>query len=415
MQGLKANRLLNSSFSIQRLAYYLICLCIALTVLYIGASFFIPIVYGIFFAFMLKPICDRYERIVRNRVVAILLTLITVFITLGGIFTFFVVEIVEVVNEADDILANIQSSAYDLLAVFGEFFGLREREVFAMINDQIEGLTAAPIGILTSGLSTSGAMVANFSLIVIYTFFFLLYSTALKRFVLGQLSGAIKTEGEVTIKEVQNVATNYLGGMLTVMLILGVMNSVGLWVIGVRFALVWGFLGAMLAIIPYVGTFIGGMLPFTYAVATLDSYWQPLAVILLYVTVQSIEGNLITPKVVGNSVKINALAAIVSLIFGALFWGLAGVVLAIPLLAMIRVVLNHIDATRPVALLLSDDLYYHSDKFTTDYNSEKFRIRSLFKGSKVLHVEEVNELLHEPVDNIGKAYPKVVPNPEAKQ
>ncbi|NJC24695.1 AI-2E family transporter [Neolewinella antarctica] len=407
-------RKLTASFSIQRLAYYMICLCIVLSVLYVGRSFFIPIIYGIFFAFMLKPICDWFEAGVKNRVVAIILTLLTVFLTLGGIFTFFIIEIMDVVSEADGIVTNIQNSAFDLFAYVGSFLGMRERESFALLNEQIAGVTSAPISLLTSGLSTSGTMLTNFSLIVIYTFFFLLYSTALRQFLLGQLRGSKEQEGQATIKEVQEVAKNYLGGMLTVMLILGVLNSLGLWVIGVRFPLVWGFLGAMLAIIPYVGTFIGGLLPFLYAVATLDSFWQPVAVIILYMTVQSFEGNFITPKVVGNSVKINALAAILSLIFGALFWGLAGVILAIPLLAMLRVVLAHIDATKPVALLLSDDLYAHADLFSSRYNRDRYRLRSLFKSTKPLDGGEVPSLLTPPGDQISQADTQVITDAEPK-
>ncbi|OAV45414.1 AI-2E family transporter [Lewinella sp. 4G2] len=388
-------------FSIQRLAYYVICLCIVLVVLYVGASFFIPIVFGVFFTFMLKPLRNFYEHYVRSRVAAILLAMSTSFLTIGGVLAFFVMQVMDVMTEADDIVAEIKESSFEVMAYCGEFLGMRERETFALFNEQLDSFTAAPLGLLTSGLSTSGAMFANFSLVVIYTFFFLLYSTAIRNFIMGQFRGSIKEEGGTTIREIQEVATSYLEGILIVMLILGILNSLGLWLIGIRFPLVWGFMGAMLAVIPYVGTALGGLLPFLYAVATVDTYWQPIAVIVLYTVVQSIEGNLITPKVVGNSVKINALAAILSLIFGALFWGIAGVILAIPLLAMVRVVLDHINPTKPFALLLSDDLYGQSHKFLDEYNADAYRLRSLFKKNvkpvkvKIANSSEVpNEISH---------------------
>lgn len=400
-------------FSIQKLAYFSICLCIVLGLLYIGASFFIPVVYGIFLAFLLKPVCDWFEKGFRSRVIAILVTLVTVFIVVSSILTFFIVEITGVITEAENILANLQNGAQEFVSLCADLVGMKEREVLTMFRVQLDKLTVAPIGILTSGLTTSGAMLANFSLIIIYTFFFLLYSTALKRFLLGQLRGATVSEGETTIREIQGVATSYLGGMVIVMLILGVLNSLGLYLIGVRYALVWGFLGGLLAVIPYVGTFIGGTLPFIYAVATLDTYWQPIAVIVLYVTVQSIEGNLITPKVVGNSVKINALAAIVSLIFGALFWGIAGVILAIPLLAMLRTILDHIDSTKPLALLLSDDLYNDSDKFLNEYADPKYRLNTLFRGGKVIQVQQLEVSTGEIADEVGKTDAEVVPDTKA--
>ena len=403
---------LNARFSVQRLAYFMIIVCIVLTLLYVGFAFFMPMVYGIFFAFMLKPICDRFQRGVHSRVVAIALTLITVFLILSGLLAFFIVEITEVVAEADDVVSNIQLKAYAFLSWAGELIGLTEGEIYNILNNSLTGVTDAPLSIVTTGLGASGTMLANFSLMLIYTFFFLLYSTALKRFFLGQMKGEIKREGEATIREVQTVAIDYLGGMLTVMLILGVMNSLGLWLIGVRFALVWGFLGGLLAVIPYVGTFIGGLLPFLYSLATTDSLWQPLAVVALYVTIQSLEGNFITPKVVGNSVKVNALAAVVSLVFGALFWGVAGVILAIPLLAMVRVIMQHIDPTKALALLLSDDLYGKSEDFLTVYNNDRHRLRTLFRGNKVIHVDDSESLTKVP-KQIRQPDTQIITHPKA--
>lgn len=370
-------------FSVQRLAYYLISFALILTALYVWAGFFIPIVYGVFFAFMLKPICDRFERLFKNRVLAILLTLLTVFVVIGGVFTFFIVEINEVISQADGIVLQIQKSLEDLVIRAGTWIGFDPSESLKLMRENINGsgTTNGSVRIITTGLSTTGSLLASFSLIVIYTFLFLLYSTAIKRFFIGQFRSTSRADGVATIREIQGVATNYLGGMLTVMLILGVLNSLGLYLIGIRFALVWGFLGALLAVVPYIGTVIGGLLPTLYAFATTGTTWQPLAVVLLYATIQSVEGNFITPKVVGNSVKINALAAIISLIFGAIFWGVAGVILAIPLLAMVRVTLQHIDATKPVALLLSDDLYDHSQMFLEEYNQPRFRLNRIFQAS----------------------------------
>ena len=113
------------------------------------------------------------------------------------------------------------------------------------------------------------------------------------------------------------------------MLILGVLNSFGLWLIGIDYPVFWGFLGAFLAIIPYIGTAIGGLLPFLYALATTSTLWQPMAVIGWFVLVQQIEGNLITPKVLGSSVKVNPFAAIFALFFGGYLWGIPGLILAI--------------------------------------------------------------------------------------
>ncbi|WP_020570581.1 AI-2E family transporter [Neolewinella persica] len=402
-----------NTLSIHKLTSALICLCIAISMLYIGSSFFIPLTYGIFFAFMLKPICDRFERVVKNRVLAIILTLLSVGLLIGMIIYFFFFQISQVLGEAGNIVAKLEEASNAVMAYFGELLGYTTRETSAIIEEEVTSAINKPFGMLTVGLSTSGILLANFALVVIYIFFFLLYSTAVRRFVQGQFSDSAKKEGEETLREIQHVAANYLGGMLTVMLVLGVLNSLGLYLIGIKYALVWGFLGALLAVVPYVGTTVGGLLPFMYAIATTDTVWQPTAVVILYVTVQFVEGNLITPKVVGNSVKINALAAVVSIILGALIWGIPGVILSIPLLAMFRIILDHIPSFKPVALLLSDELYAESNRYLNEYNHPQYRLSSLFQKRKQRQIV-TSKNAAPPSDEVTKADAKVISDPKTK-
>ena len=366
--------------SFQRIAHFLICLSIVLYALYAGSSFFIPITYGMFFALMLQPACRWFEGIIHHRMVAVILTLVAASVIILAVILFFFNQVQAILTEADDIYAGLQETLYEWAEYGGDTFGLSGEEVQIYIDQAITSVSDEPLGIVSTGLSTSGVLLANFSLVAIYTFFFLLYRTAVKNFVLGQLGDGDQQEGLQTMNEVQQIAKSYLGGMALVMLILGVLNSLGLFAIGLDYYLVWGFLAAVLGIIPYIGTLVGGLLPFVFAIATTESIWPPLLVIVLYLTVQFVEGNFITPKVLGGSVKINALAAIIAVILGSFFWGIAGIILAIPLLAMVRIIFTHIAPLRPIALLLSDDLYERSGEFLSTYNNPSFRLANLFGG-----------------------------------
>lgn len=404
------------NFSVQRVAYYMICSSIIMLVLYVGQAFFIPLVFGVFFAFMLKPLRDTIERVLPYRVVAILLTFLFVFVVLGGIVSFFTLQVRDVVSSADNIIASLGKATDRVLSYYADIFGWTETETNSFLAENIKSIFEAPIEILTTGITTSGTIIANFVLVIIYTFFFLLYSTAFKRFALAQFTEESQLEGMQTLKEVQSVGSSYLGGMLTVMLVLAVLNSAGLYLIGVRYALLWGFLGAFLAIIPYIGTLIGGLLPVLYAISTTGTIWQPVAVVILYSVVQTIEGNFITPKVVGKSVKINALAAVIALIFGAFFWGFAGIIISIPLLAMIRIIMEHIQPLRPLALLLSDDLYDHSMRFIGEYNQSQYRLSS-FLQRKTLTVRQAKSARKraKPPHGSGDADTEVVADAKTQQ
>lgn len=398
--------------SFQRLANFLVCFSIVLYALYAGSSFFIPLTYGVFFALMLQPISSRFERMVGNRIVSVILTLMTASALVAIVILFFFNQVQSILTEAEDIYSGLQETFYEWAEYGAGNFGLTGREVEEYIDTIITSFSSEPLGILSTGLSTSGVLLANFSLALIYTFFFLLYRTAIKNFVLGQFSDRDQKEGLTALSEVQQVAKNYLGGMALVMLILGVLNSLGLFFIGIEYFLVWGFLAAVLGIIPYIGTVIGGLLPFIFAIATTETLWQPLMVVVLYMTVQFVEGNFITPKVLGGSVKINALAAIISVILGSFFWGIAGIILAIPLLAMVRIILTHIGPLRPVALLLSDDLYERSDNFLTVYNHPKYRLSNIFTGRSDVTTEPKKRLSHKSLKQQGKTDSEVIADGE---
>jgi predicted PurR-regulated permease PerM len=213
----------------------------------------------------------------------------------------------------------------------------------------------------------------------IFIFFVLLYRGAIKNFILIQFPRQKQLEIQEILGQVQNLVRKYLYGMLTVILILAILNSFGLWIIGLDYPIFWACLAALLSIIPYLGTTIGGLLPFMYAFATSEFWWQPLAVVALYVTVQQIEGNLITPYVVGSNVKINPFVALIALLIGGIIWGVAGIVLAIPIAAILKLVFDHVEGLKPVGVLMSSGLHHKESEFTRNWNEDKYRITSLLK------------------------------------
>src|SRR5690606_14260515 len=107
-------------------------------------------------------------------------------------------------------------------------------------------------------------------------------------------------------------------------------NSAGLWIIGIDNPFLFGFLAAILAIVPYIGTLVGASIPVLYAFMTADSLWVPVSVIILFYVIQLVESNFLSPKIVGSSLNLNALGAILSLLIGAAVWGIAGMILFLP-------------------------------------------------------------------------------------
>lgn len=227
------------------------------------------------------------------------------------------------------------------------------------IAKELENFRSSAGNILESGKSIIGqtfskvtGLFSFLALIPIYIFFILYSRQYLRRFILKQFSGKQQEQILHFFTEAKNSMVEYFKGLGLVILIIGALNSLGLYLIGIDYALLLGTFAAFLIVLPYVGVIIGSILPVLVAFVTTDSLVYPLLVIGLFALVQFLEGNIITPKLMSETVDINPLAIIVFLVFMGFSGGILGMIIAVPLLALIKLVLEHIKEYRPWAILL---------------------------------------------------------------
>ena len=360
-------------------AFVLICAILLYGVIW-AKPILVPLVFAVIFALTLRPIVLLVERYISVRWLAILLTFFVVAVPVGAAILLFSFQTVSVLDDLPTITEEFQESINRIFESISERLELDIEITGAQwIQERVSDSLDEPF-VYVSGLLTGGAgLVGTLLLIGLYTFLLLLYRRAIYHFVLGQFGQETRRSMEEVFRDTQRMSYTYLKGLGTVMLILGVLNSMGLILIGIDYAFFWGFLAAFLAIIPYVGTFIGGLLPFLYALSTTDTTWQPIAVVGLFLTIQTIEGNIITPKVVGSSIQVNPLAAIIALFFAGFIWGVEGLILALPVTAILRILLVHSGRFRPFGLLLSDDLSEREMEFLGRLDQPHYRLVNFFR------------------------------------
>lgn len=365
--------------SLSRITTALIFLTLSLYILSVARSFFIPLAFGVLFAFVLLPVCNFLERFLKSRIISIFVSFLAVLAPLIAVISFFGFEFVRLVNGIPSIGKQLKEGLYDILNWSQENLDFGMEEATQWLRSNISTIIDTPLSFITSSLSSSTTIMVSGVLVVLYTFFMLWYRTSIRNFFIYQFGENTRDEAEEMLTGIQKVMQEYLSGLGLVMLILGILNSTGLWIIGINYPFFWGFLGAFLAIVPYIGTALGGILPFLYALATTDTFWQPAAIVVMYLAIQQLEGNLITPKVVGSSVQINPLAAIIALFAGGFLWGIAGLILAIPIMAALRIMMLHIDYLKPVGELLGERLYRNSHVFKEKYDDDRYRLISFFR------------------------------------
>lgn len=365
--------------SLQRVALTLIIIVILGYLLIIGRNILVPLTFAGLFAFMLKPMCERVEKVFPWRGISIFIVFLLVLLPILGVFALLFSQLADVAQSFMSIGKKIDVIINDLTIWVQQHSGFSRRESEKLVTEQAPTLLEGPISSIKVSMSSFTSYFINIGLTIVYTFFFLFYRTALRNFILIQIRKEDRESFHHFISKIQKIIQKYLLGLTLVILILGGMNSLALWLIGIKYALFWGYMAGILAIVPYVGTFIGAILPFAFALVTTDTLWQPVSVLLAFNIIQIIESNIITPKVAGSSVKINPLAAIVSLIVSGTIWGVAGLVLALPLMAIIKVTTAQFEYLRPLSLLLSSEVYNKESLLLEKFDLHKYRLINFFR------------------------------------
>jgi predicted PurR-regulated permease PerM len=148
---------------------------------------------------------------------------------------------------------------------------------------------------------------------------------------------------------------NFIKGMAIVYIIVGVLNSIGLLLLGVPHAILFGFIASILTFIPYVGIIAGSLLPMAMAWITYDSIWYPVGVAAIFTFVQYLEANVIFPVAVSNRLHVNTFVMLLAIFAGGLLWGVAGMILFVPFVGIAKLIADHNPAWKTISLILGAD------------------------------------------------------------
>jgi len=216
----------------------------------------------------------------------------------------------------------------------------------------------------SSTMSFTANLVSQFVLVLLFSFFLLYFRVFFLEFFYKVFASSEKQLIDDTMEKIYLVIQNYLIGLLKVIAIIGTLNSIGLWSLGIESPLFFGFLGGILVIIPYIGILIGSALPFIVALITKDSSWYAVGVLGVFFLVHVLEGNLITPYIVGSKISINPLIAVFSLLLFGRLWGLSGLILALPVTAICKIIFDLLPGFKAVGFLLGKPQKYHFKKYS---------------------------------------------------
>jgi predicted PurR-regulated permease PerM len=325
--------------------------------LFFAGTLIMPIIFSAFVAVLLNPIADFLEKLKFPRGLASLMAVLIGSVFIVGLLIVVLIQSQEIVTEVPRLMEkNSNFLAFSVEQFENSLFYEYIEEHSSVITNNIETIKTYSIEMLQSSLV--GFKDAFIFLITcpIYIFFMLFCKQNIHDFFTEiYAKNKTKEEGENIIKEVKKSLYNYLRGLAIVMLITGTLTFLGLYFLEIEYALFLGALTALLTPIPYIGVFISALIPITLALLTKDSIWYAGGVVGVFVVVQFLEGYVVTPKVMSESVNINPLIIVLGLIIFGSVIGFLGMILTVPILAVVKVLLNHYPSLKAWDLLLRGD------------------------------------------------------------
>lgn len=338
-----------SGDSVSRTLFYVV---FGGAILYFGRALFIPLSYGLFIALLLYPVCRWLESRNIGRALSILLALGLLSILLGILMYLLFRQLAALQVLWPGLKSKLQITLVQWVNDIGIYFNINKEQGKQLISQGFEKSFGSMFSVVGTALGKSITSAVNLLLIPIYSYLILYYRAQFVQALTLLVPERIQGHMSNIMQESVNSYVEFIKGMLTVYLIVGVLNSTGLLILGIPHALLFGFIASIMTFIPYVGIMIASLLPIAVSWSLYDSIWPPIGVIGIYAVVQYLEANLIFPWAVSQRVNLNTLATLVIIIAGGILWGGSGMILFIPFAAILRLVADKVEGAEVLVLLL---------------------------------------------------------------
>ena len=324
-------------------------------IVFYGHSVLVPIGFSFIFSITLLP---AYRMIKRTKIpdsIAIVLTLLFAFLILGAVVGIISSQISNLLSNIDSLEKNV-SAHLKLVSHWIQSktgYGIQQQTNF--LNDQLASLKSSAGNIVAGTASSLGGILVWFGLVPVYVFLILYYKNLLLRFIFLSTNPDYHTTAEASIHDTEFTLKNYFNGLLLEMAIVFTMITAALMLFGVKYAILIAAVFGVLNMIPYIGALFANALAVLITLSTSPNLSHTWTVLIVLSVVQLIDNNIIMTYIVSSKVKINGLITVLAVVVGEALAGVGGMFLAIPLVAVLKVIFDKVDSMKHWGTLFGDD------------------------------------------------------------
>ena len=321
-------------------------------IMFLLQDILVPFAFAGLIAILLNPLYNKFQHWKINKILAISLTILIAILVLAGILFFLSSQIVQFGEMIPQLKEKTLSLLNDVQHWLSSTFNISIEKQMKMFNDAINGSKAY----LGQTLNTVFGVLSFFVLIPLYVFLLLFYKPLILNFIFEIFEKDSEEQVAQILQETKSAVQSYIVGLMIEASIIAALNSAALLILGVKYAILIGVIGAILNLIPYIGGIVAILLPVLISFVTKDGYTTPVLIIAAYTVIQFLDNNVIVPRVVSSKVSVNALISILVVLLGGTLWGFSGMFLSIPFVAVLKIIFDHIDELKPWGKLLGDKM-----------------------------------------------------------
>jgi predicted PurR-regulated permease PerM len=334
-------------------------------ILWFGKPVLVPLLLGALLAMLMAPVCRSLDDKGLSRAVSCAICILILLVVILGILYIVIAQI----NSFTENITQLERKTRELLLQLQVFvenhFNIDKKDQEVIVEEQVQGGEGTEGGFTSVLVSGFTSTLTTMVLMLVYTFLFLYSKEKFETFFVRLYHDEDTDKVKNIVAKISMVAQNYLAGRAMSVIILACLYSVALLLIGLENALLLAGIAALLTIIPYVGSTVGGMFPFCMALITEETATPALMVAGSIMLIQTIDNYFIEPNVVGGEVNLSALASIMSIIIGGVIWGIAGMILFIPMVGILKIIFDHVESLKPLGYVIGDGNEKYPSKVKT--------------------------------------------------
>src|SRR5687768_11506382 len=351
-----------------RLCYNLVSISLIALAIYLGRGILMPLFFSIILALILSPITDYLMRKDMHRFLAILVPLVLGLLIISLLIYFLSSQISLFFNDIPALRERFNELLYMAQQWVNETFNVTFWQQDRVITETAEKMKDSGPRVLQQTFITVTEIISYFVLFPFYTFLILYHKATIKAFLVQVFTRSEEDRVVDVLHESQSIILQYVTGLLIELTIVFSLNAAGFLIFGIKYPFFLALVGALLNIIPYIGMLIANIFCIVVTLISSDNISDALIVAGVLAAVQVIDNNILMPLVVGNKIRINAIAIITGVMVGGALAGIPGMFLALPGIALMKVLFERVEDLKPWATLLGDE--------TVDDSVKRTRIRN---------------------------------------